>query len=91
MSQRLLFDRFVFASNSNPVHHTEANNLWALLGVWRGLVTHGEVVADDEVSGFIFMMILNSPVILGELMMNTGKNFTSFTLCKFLFCRLLIV
>ena len=68
----------MFASYGYPMHHSESNDLWRLLRVGRGLVTHGQVVADDEVTSLVFVAVLNLSVILDKLMVDPRDNLHSF-------------
>ena len=86
-----LFCWFVFAGDGDAMHDSETNLVWRQLSVRWGLVTHGQVVSDDEVSGLVMMMILKCSILLHKLLVDTLQNIFSVLSRHQLFWRFLVV
>ena len=86
-----LFCWFVFAGDGDAMHDSETNLVWRQLSVGWGLVTHGQVVSDDEVSGLVMMMILKCSILLHKFLLDTLQNIFSVLSRHQLFWRFLVV
>ena len=68
----------MFACYGHTVHDPQTNDLWRLLSVRGGLVTHSQVVTDYKVTGLVFVTILNLSLILDKFMVEPREDLHSF-------------
>lgn len=68
----------MFARYGHPMHDPQTNDLWRLLSVRGGLVTHSQVVTDYKVTGLVFVTVLDLSFILDKLMVESREDLHSF-------------
>ena len=68
----------MFSSYGHSVHYSQPNDLWRLLSVGGGLVTHRQVVTDYEVTGLVFVTVLNLSFILDKLVVEPREDLHGF-------------
>lgn len=62
------------SGNGYAVHDSKPNLVSMFLGLRTGLVSHCQIVRDDEVSRLPFMLVLNGSIVLDDLVMNFLQN-----------------